>query len=330
MTGFARVDGDAETTAEDGATESWSWSWELRSVNSKGLDIRCRLPSLAEGWEAEVKSRIQATVARGSITANWTFKREDEDGGAAELRINKAFLRQILTLQAELEQDGLVMPAAPRLDEVLQIRGVVELTERAPDQNLMAKLKTSVMADLDRAIGDLVTARRAEGVRILAALLVHLDEIGGLLEQAKGCAEMQPGALRARMTEQVQALMEAGASGSGSGAGGGGSAGQGAAGNGGRAGAGIAEERLAQELALLATKADVREETDRLAAHIAQCRDLLNDGGAVGRKLDFLCQELNREANTVCSKAVTLDLTNIGVELKTRIERFREQIQNIE
>lgn len=321
MTGFARADGGAETTAEDGATDSWRWSWELCSVNSKGLDIRCRLPSLAESWESDVKSRIQATIARGSITANWTFKREDEDDGATELRINKAFLRQILTLQAELEQDGLVMPAAPRLDEVLQIRGVVELAERAPDQQLMAKLKAAVMADLDRAIADLVTARRTEGGRILAALLVHLDEIGGLLEQAKGCAEMQPGALRARMTEQVQALLDAGASGAGLGSGGGGSTGK---------GAGVSEERLAQELALLATKADVREETDRLAAHIAQCRDLLRDGGAVGRKLDFLCQELNREANTVCSKAVTLDLTNIGVELKTRIERFREQIQNIE
>jgi uncharacterized protein (TIGR00255 family) len=304
MTGFGRADGTAVTTGETVGSMSWGWSWELRSVNAKGLDIRCRLPSLVEGWEPEVRGRIQARLARGSVTANWTLKRAEDEETATELVVNKGFLRQLVLLQQELEAEGLIMPTAPNLDQMLQVRGVVETVDRAPDQTIVDKLKVRALADLDAALDALVEARRAEGDRIVAALGVHLDEIFDLLGQAQAGAEAQPAALRERMKQQIAVLTDSGAP--------------------------VSEERLAQELALLATKADVREETDRLAAHVAQCRSLLADGGAVGRKLDFLCQELNREANTLCSKAVTLDLTNIGVELKTRIERFREQIQNIE
>ena len=304
MTGFGRVDGSAVTAGDTGGSMSWSWSWELRSVNAKGLDIRCRLPSLVEGWEPEVRGRIQARLGRGSVTANWTLKRAEDEGATTELVVNKAFLRQLVILQQELEAEGLIMPTAPNLDQILQVRGVVETVDRTPDQAVVDQLKVSALLDLDAALDALVAARRAEGDRIVAALQVHLDEIAALLTQAQAGAEAQPAALLDRLNEQIAVLTNGGAP--------------------------VSEERLAQELALLATKADVREETDRLAAHVAQCRALLADGGAVGRKLDFLCQELNREANTLCSKAVTLDLTNIGVELKTRIERFREQIQNIE
>jgi len=294
MTGYARV---------EGASGDWTWTWELRSVNAKGLDVRFRMPSLVEGWEAEARARVQARLARGSVTVSLTLKRAAESE-AAELTVNKDFLRRILELQTELETEGLVFPTAPSLDRLLAVKGVVEIVDRAPDLDQVNALKSQNFKDLDAAIEAIEEARRTEGGRIVTALGVHLDEIADLLDQAIAGAEAQPAALKTRMAEQIRALMEAQPP--------------------------VSEERLAQELALLATKADVREETDRLAAHVAQCRDLLAQGGAVGRKLDFLCQELNREANTLCSKAVTLDLTNIGVELKTRIERFREQIQNIE
>ena len=157
---------------------------------------------------------------------------------------------------------------------------------------------------MDRALDGLVQARGREGDKLKALLETHLDEMADLTARAVAAAESQPAALRARMAEQLALLLEASPP--------------------------VPEERMVQELALLAAKADVREETDRLTAHVAACRELLGDGGSIGRKLDFLCQELNREANTLCSKAVDLSLTGIGVELKTRVERFREQIQNVE
>jgi uncharacterized protein (TIGR00255 family) len=303
MTGFARSDGGATSTSDDGAATAWSWSWEIRSVNSKGLDLRMRLPSVAEGWEQQVRERVSASVNRGSVTVNWTLEKADR-ATAPELVVNEAFLETVLGLQQKLEDKGLVFPTAPSLDRLLNVRGVLETVERVADTTVIEQLQAPAFADLDKALAALVEARHREGARLETVLLGHLGEIDALTADAAKVAEAQPAALRKRMEGQLALLLQASPP--------------------------VSEERLAQELALLATKADVREETDRLAAHVHACRELLSGGGAVGRKLDFLCQELNREANTLCSKAIDLDLTNIGVELKTRIERFREQIQNVE
>lgn len=303
MTGFARTDGGAASTSEDGTTVAWSWSWEIRSVNAKGLDLRMRLPSVAEGWEQGVRDRVNAVLSRGSVTVNWSLEKADR-ASTPELVVNEAFLETVLGLQQTLEDKGLVFPTAPSLDRLLSVRGVVETVERTADTTVIEQLAPAAFADLDTALASLIDARRREGARLQTVLLGHLDEIDGLTADAGKVAEAQPAALRQRMENQLSLLLQASPP--------------------------VSEERLAQELALLATKADVREETDRLSAHVQACRELLSDGGTVGRKLDFLCQELNREANTLCSKAIDLDLTNIGVELKTRIERFREQVQNVE
>ena len=304
MTGFARAEGSARVaTGVDGDAVDWSWGWELRSVSSKGLDLRIRLPHLVDTWEARVRERAQARLTRGSVTINWTIETAAEDS-RAELVVDEAFLAQIFALRDRLASEGMAFPAELGLDRLLAVRGVVEVRERVADTAVAEAIEEPALADLDRALEALVEARAAEGARLRDVLLGHLGTIARLTEQATAAAEAQPVLLRQRMQDQLALLLEASPP--------------------------VSEERLTQELALLATKADVREETDRLAAHVGACRELLADDGAIGRKLDFLCQELNREANTLCSKAVDLMLTNTGVELKTAIERFREQIQNVE
>lgn len=303
MTGFARVDGGTPSRGEDGVETAWSWSWEIRSVNAKGLDVRLRLPSVADAWEPIVRERASALLNRGSVSVNWTLERADR-AATPELVINEAFLESVLGLQDRLEARGLVFPTAPSLDRLLAVRGVVDMVERSADATVLAQVAPAALGDLDAALAALVEARRREGRRLQDILVGHLDEIAELTARASTVAEAQPDALRQRIAGQLALLLQASPP--------------------------VSEDRLAQELALLATKADVREETDRLTSHVAACRELLAEGGAIGRKLDFLCQELNREANTLCSKAIDLALTNIGVELKTRIERFREQIQNVE
>lgn len=304
MTGFARIDGGAEAVPQgDGPAIAWNWSWEIRSVNSKGLDLRCRMPSLVEGWEGRIRERVQSRLSRGSVTVTWSLEQADQ-ARAPQLVVNETFLTEVLALQDRLEAKGLVFPTAPSLDRILAVRGVVEVVERVADAAVIAALESSALTDLERALDDLVVSRGREGARLKLLVETHLDEMAALTERAVAAAESQPAMLRARIAEQLALLLEASPP--------------------------VSEERLAQELALLATKADVREETDRLTAHVAACRELLAHGGSIGRKLDFLCQELNREANTLCSKAVDIALTGIGVELKTRIERFREQIQNLD
>jgi len=308
MTGFARTDGGAEAAPEavpggDSRPIAWTWAWELRSVNSKGLDLRCRLPSLVEAWESRIRERVQARLSRGSVTVSFTLEQANRSA-APQVVVNEAFLIELLALQERLEAKGLVYPTAPSLDRILAVKGVIEVVERVADATVLAALEGPALADLERALDGLLQARGREGAKLQAIVETHLGEMSELTSRAVAAAESQPAALRARMAEQLALLLEASPP--------------------------VSEERMVQELALLATKADVREETDRLTAHVAACRELLDDGGAIGRKLDFLCQELNREANTLCSKAIDLALTGIGVELKTRIERFREQIQNIE
>ena len=194
MTGFARSEGGTDLSE----LGSWVWTWELKSVNAKGLDVRSRLPSLVEDWEADVRSRVQARLTRGSVSVMWTLRRQD-DAETPDLTVNEAFLRKVLDLQAKLEVEGLVMPTAPTLDRLLAVKGVVELSDRTPDAKLMTALKPTALTDLDRAIADLVSAQGEEGRRLVDALTVHLDEIADLLTQAKASAECQPDALRSRM-----------------------------------------------------------------------------------------------------------------------------------
>lgn len=290
MTGYARADG-----ALDGA----AWFWEARSVNSKGLDIRCRVPPGSDAIDAAARKAAAAVFARGALSLSLQLDRGERQ---VALRINEAALEQVMALQDAL--GGRVDPAPPRLDALLAVRGIAETVEPAEDAAVAAAREKAILATLADALDRLASARAEEGARLLPVLREHLDNIGRLTAAAAATAEAQPAMLRRRFEQQVADLLEARI--------------------------GVGEDRLAQEAALLAAKADVREEVDRLASHIEAVRALLDEGGTVGRKLDFLCQELNREANTLCSKAADIALTRIGLDLKAAIEQFREQVQNVE
>ena len=298
MTGFARVEGRSEIA--DGTAADWAW--EIKSFNAKGLDIRFRWPPGYDHMEASARTALAEHLGRGAVTASATLSL---DKSPATLTVNEALLDQILTTHARLAAAGRVDSAPPRLDSLLAVRGMLEQTERNDiDPTAQATLASALLAGLATAAERLATERRDEGRRLHDVLATHLDMIADLTTRAAARAGAQPNLLRQRLEEQLTQLRDAAAP--------------------------VGEERLAQELALVATKADVREELDRLAAHIAAGRALMAESAPVGRRLDFLCQELNREANTLGSKAVDLELTRLGLELKTRIEQFREQVQNVE
>jgi uncharacterized protein (TIGR00255 family) len=290
MTGFARVEGQSE---------GFAWSWELRSVNGKAFDLRFRLPSGYDALEAPLKTVLGETAKRGSINAILSIS---EQSKPASLKINETVLAQVLDLMRGLE--GRLDAAPPRLDGVLAIRGVMELAEEvlSPDQR-EARL-AAICASFGEAVAAFAAARAGEGARLHAVLAGKLDEIAAYVGDAELAAAAQPEALRARFRKQMALLFDGVPP--------------------------LPEERLAQELALLIGRADIREELDRLVAHIAAARELLAEGVNVGRRLDFLCQEFNREANTLCSKSADLGLTRLGLSLKAAIEQLREQIQNIE
>jgi uncharacterized protein (TIGR00255 family) len=290
MTGFARVEGQSE---------GFAWSWELRSVNGKAFDLRFRLPSGYDALEAPLKTVLGETAKRGSINAILSIS---EQSKPASLKINETVLAQVLDLMRGLE--GRLDAAPPRLDGVLAIRGVMELAEEvlSPDQR-EARL-AAICASFGEAVAALAAARGGEGARLHAVLAGKLDEIAAYVGDAELAAAAQPEALRVRFHKQMALLFDGVPP--------------------------LPEERLAQELALLIGRADIREELDRLVAHIAAARELLAEGANVGRRLDFLCQEFNREANTLCSKSADLGLTRLGLSLKAAIEQLREQIQNIE
>lgn len=299
MTGYARLEGTRETG--DGA-QQWLWAWEIKSVNGKGLDVRFRLPNGFDGLEIPGRKLIGNALARGSVTVNLTLARQ---ASGRQIAINTELLDRILRLQSDLEGEGKVYPSPPRLDVLLGVRGVIDADEeQAISAEDRAAFSEAMLAELERALTALTAMRREEGKRLAEILQGHLDTLASLAERARQTADMQPEAQRERLRAQLALLLEASPP--------------------------VAEDRLAQELALLATKSDVREELDRLIAHVDACRDLVRNGGVGGRKLDFLCQELNRESNTLCSKATSLELTNIGLELKSTVEQFREQVQNVE
>jgi len=290
MTGFARQEGGDDTV---------TWAWELKSVNGKNLDLRCRVPSGYEALEVTARTTAQAQLARGNLQLSLTVNRGQ---APVKLQVNRQILDQLLGLMREMESEVRAEP--PRLDGLLAVRGVLETVEEEDTEEQMAQRMAAMKADLVLALEALKAMRRAEGQRLEVMAAGHLAEIERLTAAAGETAAARPEALRARLKAQVEELLEAAPA--------------------------LPEERLAQEAAVLAAKADVREELDRLVAHVAAARELLAEGKAIGRRLDFLCQELNREANTLCSKSQDVALTRIGLDLKAAVDQLREQIQNIE
>jgi|SRR5579859_1125303 len=290
MTGFARVEGQID---------GFAWVWELKSVNGKALDLRFRLPPGYDALELPCKALLGERIKRGSINISLTIT---EAARAAQLKINETALAQIVGLLKSLE--GVIDAAPPRLDGLLGMRGVMELVDDQPVPEVREARLAAIGASFAQAVDALVAARDGEGERIGRVLETRLDEIAGYVSEAERSAATQPDAIRARFKQQIADLLDGAPP--------------------------VTEERLAQELALILARADVREELDRLTAHIQGARDLLAEGTGVGRRFDFLCQEFNREANTVCSKSADLGLTRTGLDLKAAIEQLREQVQNIE
>lgn len=291
MTGFARTEGhDPRCT----------WIWEVRSVNGKGLDIRCRVPLGFERLELNVRERIQNTFRRGNVSANLSISWIQASGG---YRVNEEVLDSILSVLPKLTEK---VPSAttPGLDGLLGLKGVIEARDDALEEEERDRLEAQLLGGLDKSLEALENMRTGEGDKLHQVLRQQIDGIEDLCEAAVRLAEVQPEKIRQRLKKQIESLLEEIPA--------------------------LPEERLAQEAALLMTKADIAEELDRLSAHVEAARKLLGQGGAIGRKLDFLCQEFNREANTLCSKSSDVELTRIGLDLKARIEQFREQVQNIE
>lgn len=291
MTGFARSQGHHGPV---------TWTWELKSVNGRGLELRFRLPAGYEALEVAGRDAAAKVLKRGNVNITLSAQRGDE---TPTVRINQALLQQIATVLADSQQ-RLHGFAPPSLDAVLGIKGVVEVVEQEEDEAAREARLAAVLAGLTEALANLAAMRLTEGARLAEVLNAQLAEIGRLAAAAEQTASARPEAIRERLKTLVEALLQASPA--------------------------LPEERLAQEAALLVGKADIREELDRLRAHVAAAAEMLKAGGAIGRKLDFLCQELNREANTLCSKSADVELTRIGLELKAVIEQFREQVQNIE
>ena len=292
MTGFARTEGE---------TDDISWVWELKSVNGRALDLRLRLPPGFESLEPELRAGLARQCRRGNVAATLSVDRLRPPA----IRVNREMLRQLLGLLHEVSgevPDGASLAPA-RLDGLLAIRGVIESVDEDPEPAVAAR-RAAVLAGWTQALERLAGARAEEGARLSALLLAQRAQLAALVEAASASAAAQPAAIRARLEAMLAELHGLAPT--------------------------MPEERVAQELAMLVARADVREELDRLRAHLAQAGDLLERGEAVGRQLDFLCQELNREANTLCSKSADIELTRIGLALKAAIEQFREQVQNVE
>ena len=293
MTGYARA---------QGSDERRRWVWEARSVNGRNLEVRCRIPQGFERLENAARSAVGGKLRRGNVSISLTVA---SDRATKPLRINRALLAELEPLVEEMRKAGAAAPAA---DGLLRVRGVIEEEEEGEQsEELLAALDKALVGTLDEALKALAAARAAEGRALAGVIDGHVGEIDALCGRAGERAQAQVGVVRARFETQLSELLE-------------------------RTPA-LSEERFAQEVALLVGKADVREELDRLAAHIAQARSLLAEArpdNPVGRKFDFLCQEFNREANTLCSKSADIELTRIGIDLKGAIERMREQVQNVE
>ncbi|WP_272004408.1 YicC/YloC family endoribonuclease [Roseovarius sp. ZX-A-9] len=292
MTGFA---------SERGAHAGYAWVWELRSVNGKGLDLRLRVPDWIEGLEAGLRARLTKALARGNVSLGLRVQAEEQGG---RLRVNTAQLDDVLAAMAEVEARAMAQglslaPARP--GDVLSVRGVLETASAEQDT---AELSKALMADFDAVLAAFQAMRAAEGKALHGVLEAQLDEVSRLTDEAALAAEARRDDMAAALRASLARVLDNAD--------------------------GVDEARLTQELAMIAVKSDVTEEIDRLRTHVTAARDLLAQDGAVGRKLDFLMQEFNREANTLCSKAQSSGLTSIGLALKAVIDQMREQVQNVE
>jgi uncharacterized protein (TIGR00255 family) len=291
MAQIASMTGFARTAGTAGAVH---WAWEVRSVNGRGLDVRTRVPAGYDGVGETARAALQKSLTRGQCQLTLTLTKPD---AAARVRINETLLASLAQAVARVPIPEGVEPAT--LDGLLGVRGVVEIDEEAPDTDALAR---DLAAGVIRLVADLVEARCAEGRQLEQVVVAQVERIGALTQAADDNPARRPEAVRARLLAAVEAL----------------------------GGTGLDPDRLHQEAMLLAAKADVREELDRLRAHVASARELLAAGGAIGRRLDFLAQEFGRETNTLCAKANDISLSRIGLDLKAVVEQFREQVQNIE
>ena len=293
MTGFGST---------QGSIEGWSWSGDIRAVNGRSLDLRLRLPDV-DGFEPEVRKRLQARLARGNVTMNLRLQREE---GAQKVSVNPEGLAQALAIIAEVEasaQAAGVSVEAVKATDIAAMRGVVEMNEGGGEEDTEA-LKSALLKSFDEALSAFIADRAREGAALQTVLSDQIARVEDLTRDAAVAAGNRESAARAALERNLARLLDA---------------------------TEVPDEaRLLQELALVAVKTDVTEELDRLAAHVDAARGLLTKSEPVGRKLDFLMQEFNREANTLCSKAQSPDLSAIGLDLKAVIDQMREQVQNIE
>jgi len=290
MTGFAR---------SHGTSGPYAFEWELKSVNAKGFDLRMRLPPGWDELEAFAKKRAGELLSRGTVYANLNVKRT---GAVSTIRINEEVLASIVRVAGVLA--GKIDAVAPSIDGLLAIKGVIEVVEPEANEAEDKAARAAAAAAFEQALGSLVEMRQREGVTLGQILSQRMDEIERLAGRAEAAPGRKPDAIRARLAEQIAALLEASDR--------------------------FDPDRLNQEAIMIAAKADIREELDRIASHISQAREMIGKGGPVGRRLDFLAQEFNREVNTCCSKSNDLELTNTGLEMKNVVEQFREQVQNLE
>ena len=290
MTGFAR---------SNGASGPYTLEWELKSVNAKGFDLRLRLPPGWDELEAFAKKRAGEVLSRGTVYANLNVKRAN---AVSAIKINEDVLASIVKVAGVLA--GKIDAVAPSIDGLLSIKGVIEMVEPESNEDEDKAAKDVAARTFEQALGHLIEMRRREGVALGQILSQRMDEIEQLARRAEDAPGRKPDAIKARLAEQIAALLDTSDR--------------------------FDPDRLNQEAIMIAAKADIREELDRIASHVAQAREMIGKGGPVGRRLDFLAQEFNREVNTCCSKSNDLDLTNTGLEMKNVVEQFREQVQNLE
>lgn len=293
MTGFSRV------TGQHGG---WQWTWEAKSVNARSLDIRFRAPPGHDRLEMPVREAVSGRFRRGSFNVNLTLYRADADAVERPMRINRELL-DLLVAEARRYQ-GPMATDQPRIETLLTVRGVVEPVEAPEDEQAVERRLAAMLASLVEGLKALAAARDEEGGRLKALLVEQTKELNALRDQASQVEALRPDKVIARLRTLLDELLQAQPP--------------------------LPEDRLAQEVALLVAKGDVREELDRLGSHIAAAGEMLDRGGAIGRQLDFICQEMNREVNTLCAKSGDVELTRVGLSLKAAIEQFREQVQNVE
>lgn len=291
MTGFARVDGTADGLA---------WTWEARSVNGRGLDVRLRLPPGYEALEVPVREAVAKRLARGNVSLTLTLEKQQTNGS---VRLNELVLADVI--RAAERVSALSGATKPDAAQLLMIKGVLETADQMPESaDVRSEREKALLKSLESTVDQLADARRAEGTRLQDIIVGQLAQIERLAAEVRASPSRTPEAIVARLKEAITRLFETASP--------------------------LDGDRLHQEAMLIATRADVEEELQRLSAHVSGARDILGETGAVGRKLDFLAQEFNREANTLCSKANAVDVTRLGLQLKTIIDQFREQVQNVE